>query len=173
MPAYLYKVTNSSYQQVKEISLSGYGIIYNIFERKKLLYKLTTKTKGIPWDISKQELREQIQMDESKNAEYEIVFDVEPKKVRTNLKQLQYVYLFTHNYGEKEKVHWTVMMLKLKTILFDEFKKRDIDAFVPEPDSQEITEFLYLQNNWTYGMVGRMNAAMIEPEARDYFKLFF
>ena len=173
MPSYLYKVSNSTYKLIDKISLSGWkGLVWKIYSKKKIESKLSTDESGYGWEISKQDMKNQIQLDEGAPSEYEIIFDVEPKKIKTNLKQLERIYLFSHNYNDTS-TYWTVMMLKLRPILFDENKILNKQEFTPNRESSEETEFLYLRESWTYGSVGRMNAAIIEPEARDYFRKFF
>jgi len=175
MPSYLYKINKNTYFKIDEISLAGWRIIYNIFKRKNLYSELKEDRNGIGWEISKSELKEQLLLDGYEEDHYEIVYDVEPTKIRTNLKQLEKLYLYTHNYHEN-KAHWTVIMLILKDILFEDSRILNKEKFDPNPNGKEIVEFLYLQGDdgsWSYGKVGQMNAAMIEPDARDYFRKYF
>ena len=176
MPAYLYEIKGSKYHKVDIISLSGRsGLVFEIFEKRNLYSQLSSNKEGIGWEITKPDLQNQILLDGLGDGNNEILFDVEPNKTRTNIKQLEHIHVFSHNYKDR-LIYWSVMMLELKTILFNDREKKNIEIFIPGKSKDRIIEFLYLKGEdrgWTYGQVGRMNAAMIEQCARDYFKKYF
>lgn len=177
MPIYHYQKNGTVYTQVGNIALAGRnGIIQRSFDKSKLRDQLSTLSVGIPWDISKQELQSLMGNDDQNAVSSELVFDVEPAKKRTNLLQLEHIYAYSHNYGETGTVYWTVMLLHLKPVLFSPNTVLDKLKFEPDGNDALIKEFLYLRGDaegWTFGSVGRMNGALIEPEAQAYFRKFF
>ena len=176
MPSYLYKVENNNYSQIDKISLSGWvGLVYKIFECKNLYHRLSEEDNGIGWEITKEDLNKQIIADDWGIGDYEIVFDIEPKKKKTNLMQLECIHVFSHNYGD-DCVYWSVLMLELKSVLYHNTEIKNKENFIPDDSKGNTKEFLYLQGDdgsWNYGMVGRMNAALLEPDAVDYFRQYF
>jgi hypothetical protein len=107
-----------------------------------------------------------------RRAEHRILIDLKPNdKSRVSLYRLRDVW--GHSYDD-----WTPLALRLECLLGDDprdnpetFKQR----FTGPLETRDfIYEFLYVNGGakggkWTWGLVGRVNAALLWPDALRYF----
>ena len=158
-------------------SLAGYNLLFKAWEKRG-------KPLDQGWHVSANELIEIHSNGAETSATMRLVSDINPNISNwILLVELLDIYAYTWGYGT-DKAVWTPLMLRLRQVLYEEYdnkitKKERIKNFqeVPEPtDSAEYIEFLYLQgddNGWIFGRTGATNAALIEGEAREYFRQFF
>ncbi len=100
-----------------------------------------------------------------------IVIDLKPK-VANNVSLFRLLDVWGYSYGS-----WTPLALRLQGLMADRqepdpvaFKKSFID---PGDDHSLVGEFLYVQGGvnsgkWTWGMVGRVNGALLWKNAFDF-----
>lgn len=105
-------------------------------------------------------------------AEHRILIDLKPSdKSNVSLYRLRDVWGFSYE-------EWTPLALRLESLLVDE-PQDNPSTFKqvfrgPLETKDFIYEFLYLNGGtksgkWTWGLVGRVNAALLWPDALRYF----
>ena len=168
MPFYLYKTTGeapeTTYQQLNEIKLAGsYGPIARYAREKNA-------GRPAPWEWHVTERDLLVASDQQPDG-HAIVIDLKPRATRNvSLFRLTDVWGFTCD-------DWTPIALRLSALFIDE-EREGPDAFKKDftyhGDYHEVVgEFLYLMGGatsgtWNWGMVGRVNGALLWPPALKY-----
>lgn len=181
MALYLYKqnrsINISPLEIVDEVSLAGHNVIYNQWKKKG-------EPRNEGWQINSNDLENELQ--NLVDADYRslVLIDYDPSgKEEVVLLQVKDIYAYTYASKDTGEVWWTPIMLRMQKVfgrelqneLSDKQRKDLISNFNAEYQ-EEVIEFLYLQGEkrgWNWGMVGRVNGALIPPEAREYFLPFF
>lgn len=166
MPFYLYSLDalgagRGEYRRVREISLSGTDSPF----RKVLVDAGSAK-----WHATDEFILYLLGVERS--AEHRILIDLKPKhKTEVSLYRLRDVW----GYSDDD---WTPLALRLERVFMDQsqddpptFKKLFVG---PLETNDFIYEFLYLnggtkRGKWTWGLVGRVNGALLWPDALRYF----
>ena len=162
MPFYLYTLDSQrgEYRQVKEISLSG-----SVSPFRKVAAEARQE-----WQATDERILSLLGVETP--AEHRILIDLKPSdKSNVSLYRLRDVWGFSYE-------GWTPLTLRLESLLVDEpqdspstFKQ----VFQGPLETRDfIYEFLYLNGGtksgkWTWGLVGRVNAALLWPDALRYF----
>lgn len=168
MPFYLYEVTeldrHREYKQFRPVSLAGTsGPLKRIHDEQN-------QNRAIPdrWKATEDDLVVALGGNPGKHA---IVIDLKPRQVgNVSLFRVRNIWGYSH-------VEWTPIALHLETLFADKqvenataFKLHFSDA---DAEVYQVAEFLYLQGGvkggkWTWGMVGRVNGALLWPDAFHY-----
>lgn len=110
---------------------------------------------------------------EEKPSDHAILIDLKPNaKGNVSIYQLKDIWGFSYS-------EWTPIALHLETLFVDE-EIENPDSFkntfeAPNlKDRENVYEFLYLRGGtkggtWNWGMVGRVNGALLWPDALKYF----
>lgn len=162
MPFFLYALNSEhgEYRQIREISLSGTASPFRTISAEA----------GQKWHASDGRILSLLGV--KRPAEHRILIDLKPSdKSNVSLYRLRNVW--GHSYED-----WTPLALRLESLLVDEpqdspstFKQ----IFVAPVETKDfIYEFLYLNGGtrsgkWTWGLVGRVNGALLWPDALGYF----
>jgi len=119
------------------------------------------------WRISANEILSQKNVDNTKNK---LVIDISPKSInKIEIFELIDLYAYTWKNVSNKKISVTNIMLKLNAII-DKFE--DYDFIATFPDNSVRYEFIYIlgdDNNWNWGQVGRVNAALLTLDELKYF----
>jgi hypothetical protein len=168
MPFFLYKTgpepTGLRYTQVSEISLAGTsGPLFEFARREN-----TNKVSPFAWHATESTLLAVLGHSSDDNA---IVIDLRPRDTdRVSLYRLCDVWGYSYD-------GWTPVSLRLQSLFVEtaqpnpsDFKLRFIDF---GEEHSFVAEFLYLQGGvregtWNWGMVGRVNGALLWKDAFDY-----
>jgi len=181
MAFYLYKhekvTENIAFEIVDGVSLAGYNVIYN-------RWKIKGEPRNEGWQIDSDDLVNELQPMVGDAYNPMVLIDYDPSgKGEVVLLQIKDIYAYTYACKDTGEVWWTPIMLRLQKVFgrdlpsaLDEKHKRDlISSFNPEYQ-EEVVEFLYMQGEkkgWIWGRVGMVNAALIPPGAREYFRQYF
>ena len=159
MPFLLYEVDETgTYQQVRGIALAGrHGPLLRHMDE--------TCPHGGPWHLPERRLIELLGCDDP--AKHAVVIDLKPRQ-KGNIS----LYRLRDVWGHRGD-GWSPLALRLETLYVDH-EHPEPDQFkrcfrVPEGTGELVHEFLYLGANWNWGMVGRVNGALLWPGAFDYF----
>ena len=181
MGLYLYKHIqegeNTRYELIDGISLAGYNVIYNQWREKG-------EPRNEGWQIDSNDLVGEMQDKVPPGYHPAILIDYDPSaKEEAVLLQVNDIYAYTYACKDTGKVWWTPIMLRLQKVFgrnlpegFDPEQRKDLISRFDAEYQEEVIEFLYLQGEkkgWIWGRVGRVNAALIPPEAREYFRRYF
>lgn len=169
MPFYLYRTEQISSGVVLErqqvVQLAGTsGPLYSYVNRTK-------RAKHFPWQIDEAGILAEISGPPSPDPR--LIVDLKPSAKR-NVSLYIIRRIWGYSYEE-----WTPIAVQLEGVFVDvevenpeQFKQR----FVLEPEMQHdiVHEFLYLQGgtakgSWNWGMVGRVNGALLWPDAMRFF----
>jgi hypothetical protein len=182
MAIYLYQYTieggSTHFELLGEAQLAGANAIFHIWQQKG-------EPRNQGWHINSNDLSNHFKDKVPAGSCPTVVIDYDPRgKEEIVLLQILDIYPYTYANKNTGEVWWSPMMLRMKKIfgkqpsapinvderhgLIAKFDLYDFD--------EEIVEFLYVQGKkggWNSGMVGRVNAALIPPEARMYFRKYF
>lgn len=162
MPFFLYSLDSEQekYRQIREISLSG---------RQSPFPNICTEL-GDRWHCTDTDILSHL--GDVEPAEHRILIDLKPSdKTNVSLYRLRDVWGYSYE-------SWTPLALRLESLLVDDprdnptiFKQEFVG---PKESGDFIYEFLYLNGGtkggkWTWGMVGRVNGALLWPDALRYF----
>ncbi len=163
MPFFLYSFDSEQreYRQLKEISLSGAA---------SPLRTVLGEAKDSEWHAP--EARILFLLGFEPPEKHRILIDLKPSdKSKVSLYRLRDIWGYSYD-------TWTPLALRLESVLVDEPHDSPSEykqAFVRPTETKDfIYEFLYLNGGsqsekWTWGMVGRVNAALLWPDALRYF----
>lgn len=168
--------SGSSYKMISEVPIAGHNLIYNTWLNKG-------KPINAGWEITENDILENFKNAASVNSCPALIIDFDPKgKEEITLLEMVHIYAYTYADKTTEEIWWTPILPKMYEIKpkkhFSKCKSpRERKAIISEFEStgygNEIVEFLYLQgekHGWNWGMVGRVNGALIYSDARKYFK---
>jgi hypothetical protein len=118
-----------------------------------------------PWHLRERRLLELLGTDDP--SRHALVIDLKPR-VDGNVS----LYRLRNVWGYRGE-GWAPLALQLE-VLFADREEPDPDRFKqcfrePGKEGTLVHEFLYLGKNWNWGMVGRVNGALLWPDAFDYF----
>ena len=170
MPFFLYecsldasRVTN--YKCIKQIKVAGSDGPISLYVREQ------NRHGELPfaWHMTEQELLTKLNVSPQNHA---LVIDLKPSmKNNVSLCRLKHIWGFSYN-------EWTPMLVRLETLFMDK-KENNPTGFKQQFNDRNaqkdyVHEFLYLQGGvkegtWNWGMVGRVNGALLWPDALDYF----
>lgn len=134
---------------------------------------LPSKGSGGPvgWHVPEARLLEHLDVPPDEVQDHALIIDLKPKaKNLVSLFRIRDVWGFS--YGD-----WTPIALRLETQYSDfgtAAPERFKQTFTPPVGPPEhVHEFLYLQGGthegrWTWGLVGRVNGALLWPDALDF-----
>jgi hypothetical protein len=123
------------------------------------------------WHLSAQKILTLIGIDPAKNA---ILIDITPRdKQCVSMMRLEDIWGYSY-------AGWTPLLLQLQTLYVSfESERPDSNDFKKEFDdhgieNKRVYEFLYMQGGtkqgtWNWGLVGRVNGALLWPDALQYF----
>ena len=181
MAIYLYKHIQGSenihYELVDGIALAGYNIIYNQWRKKG-------EPRNEGWQIDFNDLVSELQDKVSPGYRPAILIDYDPSgKEEAVLLQVNDLYAYTYACKDTGKVWGTPIMLHMQKVFGRSLpegsnaeQRKDLISRFDAEYQEEVIEFLYLQGEdrgWNWGMVGRVNAALIPPDARKFFRQYF
>jgi hypothetical protein len=160
MPFLLYTLepSQSEYRQVSEIKLSGIASPFR---------KLATDREWHGTDADILSL-----LDIERPGDHRILIDLKPSdKKNVSLYRLREVWGYSYD-------EWSPLALRLECLLGDEPQDNPSShkqRFTGPVETKDfIYEFLYINGGtaggkWTWGLVGRVNAALLWPDALRYF----
>lgn len=166
MPFYLYETASVqdgvAYKQLREIKLGG--------SSGPIAGCARVRTEGQPggWHATERDLIEASKENPDGHA---IVIDLKPREIgKVSL------YRVTDVWGFSDE-GWTPIALRLSALFIEE-EHEDWEAFKRDfldtkAEHQVVGEFLYLMGGykggtWNWGMVGRVNGALLWPDALQY-----
>lgn len=162
MPFLLYTLDSQrgEYRQVRKISLSG----------KESPFRTVSAEAGQEWRATDEHILSLLAVE--RPAEHRILIDLKPSnKSNVSLYRLRDVWGYSYE-------GWTPLALRLEGLLVDE-PQNNPSTFKqvfrgPLETRDFIYEFLYLNGGtksgkWTWGLVGRVNGALLWPDALRYF----
>ena len=184
MPFYVYERDGDEAKKYfkrtgSHFSFAGKNTIYG-------LWKKLGKPVNKGWHITAVDLVEQWSGKKESYDCYRLIIDYLPKdRWRIALAEAVDIYVFTYGDPQTCEAWWSPMMWKLKRVFYPKLDSEigeqqkmsmieKIETF--DYSGDEITQFLYLHGDkrgWIFGAAGRTNGALIEKEAREYFKEFF
>lgn len=159
MPFYLYNKQGEILELEKPVSLAGYNVIYNLWNKKN-------KPLDQGWHINLDEIIEEITKGKGNKNTHSLIIHLQPySKEEINL--LEILDIWAYSYSYKGEVSWTPLMFRLKDVFYYEEDiltkekiQRLIKQFSPNSKNREdIFEFLYLQGNergWNWGGLGQL-----------------
>lgn len=179
MPFLYYRRENGKLKKTgKTFSLAGYNLIYQLWEQRE-------KPVDQGWHISADDLIRQYSNHKDSHSSAALIIDFDPgSKQRIGVIELLDIYVYTYSGATIEEAGWSPMMLRLNTVIYEEFvheindveKEKKLNEITESDNDDDFVEFLYLNGSdrgWNWGMNGMTNAAFIEGPARDYFRQFF
>lgn len=184
MPFYVYQKVqeeDSTYfkRTGNHFSFAGHNLIYE-------LWKKLGKPINQGWHITSVDLVEQWSGQKESYEHTRLIIDYNPSaKWRIGLAEALDIYMFTYGDEKTGEIWWSPMMWRLKSVFekrfepeIDEHQKMKIIERIETFDynQDDIIQFLYIHGDkrgWNWGATGRTNGAMIEKDAREYFKRFF
>ncbi len=162
----------------EHFSLAGYNLIYNSWVKRG-------KPLDQGWHLTTNDFGAEQTNGQHTSETHRLIIDFDPNsRKRAGLIELMDAYVFTYSGNKEIEVSWSVLMLRIRDILYKEglsesssseiqlLKKRIVN---PKYGDSNL-EFLYLNGSdkgWNWGMSGRTNAVFLTPEVRDYFRQFF
>jgi hypothetical protein len=168
MPFMLYEVSpqgsDKEYGFVRTVQIAGSnGPLYRLQRTKN-----PGEREPVGWHTTGGEIARQFAQ---QGAACEVLIDLKPyQSQNVSLYRLMNVWGFSY-------AEWTPVALHLEALFVDrseadaaQFKNRFVDH---DADRDQVGEFLYLQGGvkggtWNWGMVGRVNGALLWPDAFDY-----
>ena len=157
------KGPNKEYTYIRNVRIAGSrGPLALIQKRKNPRARIP-----FPWHATGAEIVQQISGPEISN---EVIIDLKPYQENVSLYRLLNVWGYSYE-------GWTPVALHLEALFVDRpesspkrFKRRFLDRGARR---DQIGEFLYLQGGvregkWNWGMVGRVNGALLWPDAFEY-----
>ena len=162
MPFFLYALDSGrgEYRQVREIGLSG----------RESPFRTVSAEAGQEWRATDERILSLLGVE--RPVEHRILIDLKPSdRSRVSLYRLRDVWGYSYE-------GWTPVALRLEGMLVDEDQDNPStfkQAFkAPLETGDFVFEFLYLnggtkRGKWTWGPVGRVNGALLWPDALLYF----
>jgi hypothetical protein len=162
--------------------LAGNNIIRKLWEEKG-------RPIGEGWEITASDIVKNAIPPSANSELLHPVTDFHPRTTeRIGIMEIDTIYLYTFPQDRnKKEPAWTPMMLKLRSLYYEEFdpalslekiqeKKKHIvlpkDYDKPRDESWTFT-FLYVKGeSWNFGKPGSTNGTFIEGGARTYFKRY-
>lgn len=181
MAIYLYKqsrsIENASFEIVDSVAMAGYNVIYNQWKKKG-------EPRNEGWQIESNDLVNELQAKVGPDYCPAILIDYDPSgKEEVVLLQVNHIYAYTYACEDTGKVWWTPIMIRMRKVFekslpdgVDAKQRKNLISRFDAEYQEEVIEFLYLQGEdrgWNWGMVGRVNAALIPPDARKFFRQYF
>lgn len=168
MPFMLYREQETpeapTFEYVRNIQIAGTGgPLYRLVSQNASLNETSRS-----WHVTEREI---IQAIDESAGNHALIIDLKPR-VRKNvsLYRLRDVWGYSHD-------EWSPLALRLEGIFVDhqtddpvQFKQRFVQ---PSGRPDHVGEFLYIQGgltggSWNWGMVGRVNGALMWPDALEY-----
>ena len=158
---------SSEFKQLRNLSLAGSrnGVLAAYVKRQRF-------GSGTGWAIGVEQILKEAGYAEANT--YAVIIDLKPgDKEGVSLYELKRVFGYT-------STGWTPIMLHLEALFagqpkenVEEFKQQFSDVDCPE-ERRPVHTFLYLQDtyeggSWNWGPVGTVNAALLWPEAIEFF----
>jgi hypothetical protein len=182
MAIYLYQQINTDgkiiFKQVGTTPLAGHNIIYNQWKKKG-------EPKNEGWHISFTDIESELIDKISPCNRPALLIDYDPGG-EEEVVLLQVIDIYPYTYADRETglIWWSPMMLKMKKVYYHKLtgpinpdqRQNLIITFDLHDHNEEFVEFLYVQGEkggWSWGKTGRVNAALIPPEARKHFQKYF
>jgi hypothetical protein len=156
----------NDYKRIKDVRLAGKEGAISIYISK--INKQKNIEKPFPWYISVDEVLTNLNATPQNNS---LIIDVKPyDKKRVSLYRLEEIWGFL--YPEE----WSPLLVRLES-LFVDWEVKNPEKFKEQFNDQDsekevIYEFLYIRKDkktWNWGMVGRINGALLWPNALRYF----